>query len=238
MFAQVAPCPRDGSACADARNKGIHRSGVREDFRTRRAVVRFRIIRIGELIQKYIAFRGGQPLGFLNGPAHTLRGGGENEFRPKTAEQGFAFVTHGFRHGQDKLEPHACGYDRQANAGVSAGRFDNGSVRLEGAPFESPLNHTEGGTVFDGASRVAGFDFDQNLCVKTCGQFGEPYQRRFSDALQQIHNVSFCSESRLQDGMIYFFQFDTSRFDGVALPSAGAVRSPQFPALRIRGHFL
>ena len=68
VFAQVAPCPRDGSACADARNKGIHRSGVREDFRTRRAVVRFRIIRIGELIQKYIAFRGGQPLGFLERP--------------------------------------------------------------------------------------------------------------------------------------------------------------------------
>lgn len=68
--------------------KGIHRSGVREDFRTRRAVVRFRIIRIGELIQKYIAFRGGQPLGFLNGPAHTLRGGGENEFRPKTGGAG------------------------------------------------------------------------------------------------------------------------------------------------------
>lgn len=49
--------------------KGSTVPGVREDFRTRRAVVRFRIIRIGELIQKYIAFRGGQPLGFLNGPA-------------------------------------------------------------------------------------------------------------------------------------------------------------------------
>jgi hypothetical protein len=100
-------------------------------------------------------------------------------------DQQFASLNaHALGHGEDQPVAPAGADKGQADAGVAAGRLDDGPSGLEYAPLLGIIDHGHGHPVLDAAQRVAGFDLGQQFGPG--GQSLEPDQRGVTDRTGEI----------------------------------------------------
>ena len=154
------------AAGSDACYNGVDFSaGVAPDFFSRRLAVDLRIGRIVELLGAPSARR----LGFdLLGDPQRLR----EAFRPRSEDKLCAESLQQFpaldgervRHDQDALVAFRCGDERQADAGVATGGFDDRVLAgFDLAAFFRVVDHGNGDAVLDRGEWVEGFEFDDHL---------------------------------------------------------------------------
>jgi hypothetical protein len=96
------------------------------------------IRRIGKLLQ-HDAIRNllVQFLGLGNRAFHALRALGQNEFRAENLQQLAPLRAHGFGHGQNQFQTRERRDERQRDAGVAAGRFDQDGVFVDAPDFSA-----------------------------------------------------------------------------------------------------
>ena len=94
--------------------------------------VDLRVGRVGELLgPDGVLGVGHDLLGLLDGAAHALGAGGQDDLGAVRAQHDPALGGHGLRHGQDDLVAAGGADHGQGDAGVAAGGFDDGAAGLE-----------------------------------------------------------------------------------------------------------
>jgi hypothetical protein len=105
---------------------------------------------IVELLRQPRAFVVGRVL--LGHPLRLLdpfRAGREDQLRAERLRELAALHGHRVRHHQRALVAFGRGHERQADAGVAAGGFDDGVARLDLAGLLRLIHHRDGQAVFD-----------------------------------------------------------------------------------------
>jgi len=84
-----------------------------------------------------------------DGALHALRSGGEHDFRTESFQQHPALEAHRFWHGENQLVTFDSGDERQRDAGIAAGRFDErGFSRRNFAGLFGLVDHAHADAVF------------------------------------------------------------------------------------------
>ena len=167
LFLEVAPDAGDGAAGAHAADEvGDFSFGVLPDFRAGGAIVRFRIHRVGVLIGiKGIGnfareFCGD---GIVAARIFGLDGGGaDDHFGAESFQQINFFARLLVGDGEDDFVAAHAGDERESQAGVTGGAFDDGAAGLEFAGAFGFFDHGDADAVFHRAAgiHVIGFDPD------------------------------------------------------------------------------
>ncbi len=157
----------DRTAGADARDDDVDGAiGIVPDFFGRRNLVNIRIGFVFELLRHDRARRFiNQLLGAIDGAAHALFRRRELEFRPQQDQHLAALDRHRFRHDQDQLVALGCGDERQGDAGIARGRFDDRTARLQQPPGFEGFDHRYADAVLDRSHRVEEFELGQHRCL-------------------------------------------------------------------------
>ena len=77
------------------------------------------------------------------------------------------------------------GDQRQADARIAGGAFDDQAAGLQVAALFGLQDHVTGRTVLDGLSRVEKFSLAQDFTARRLGQFVEANKRRIPDGVHQ-----------------------------------------------------
>ena len=138
---------------------------VTPDFRRGAFIMRQRIVGIGELVEDDAAALGAQFFRRVARQLHAAFLRGQHQFCAKGAHGLAAFYALVFRHHQYHLVAAHRRRHRQRNAGVAAGRFDQGIARLDFAALFGPHDHRQRGAVFHRAGRIIAFQLGQQHIV-------------------------------------------------------------------------
>lgn len=136
------------------------------DLRASGLAVNLRVVGVVELLEEVaiLSERRHKFLGLGDGTAHSLGGGGEDEVRPEGLEEDAAFHRHGFGHGKDELVSLGGGHHGKADAGVAAGRLDEGGLaRSDVAALFGLGDHGKSDPIFDGVGGVGALELGHNL---------------------------------------------------------------------------
>ena len=123
----------DGAAGADAGDEDVDLAvGVVPDLLGGGRAVDLGVGLVGELLGPDRALRVRDDLlGLLDGALHALGPGRQHELGAEGAQQHAALLAHRLRHGQDHLVAAGGADHGQRDAGVAAGRLDDGAAGLE-----------------------------------------------------------------------------------------------------------
>ena len=105
---------------------------------------------------------------------------------PRACEQLAALDRHRVGHDQRALVAFGRGDERQADAGVAAGRFDDGVARLDLAGLLRFVHHRDGDAVLDRRERVERLEFGDDFRRAFGDDAIEPHQRRTPDQLRDV----------------------------------------------------
>ncbi len=155
----------DGAARAHAGHKDIDVpvQGV-PDFRTGGGPVDRGVGRVGELVRHPgVASCFNQVPGRLDGPFHSFLSRCEVQCRPQVGQKLPALDTHGFRHGQDQVQPLDPAHECQSNAGIAGGGFHDYRVRGDFSDFNAVVDHGQSDTVLDRGQRIEIFQLSVDV---------------------------------------------------------------------------
>ncbi|MPN01533.1 hypothetical protein SDC9_148742 [bioreactor metagenome] len=186
------PHAGQGAARADSGHKSVHLPvGIAPDLLGRMHSMIIRVGRIVELLgYDRIRVTGVQLFGFGNGALHAGGAVGQHQLGAIGGQEFAPLHAHGFRHGQNQPVTLDRRHQRQADAGIAAGRFDDQSAGLEYARLLRGLDHRQRDAVFDRTARIERFDFGHHFGA-TGIEFGDAHQRRVSDLFQNaVGNVA------------------------------------------------
>ena len=116
---------------------------------------------------------------------HALCAVGEHQLSAVGLEHITALNAHCLGHGQDDAVAFGCRDSRKADAGVAAGRLDDGRARLERATFLGLCDHCIGDAVLDRTCRIKILKFGQDARIRAgfCCKFVCRVQRGVADQL-------------------------------------------------------
>src|SRR5208282_3355619 len=180
----VARDSGDGAAGADAGHEDVDGAvGVIPYFRAGGRFVDGRIGGILELLEQDVAIRRRRRdfLGLGDRSVHAARAFGQYEVCAVGNQQFPALEAHRIRHRQGQREVAGGRDERERDAGVAAGRFDQFFAGTEQAALFRIPDHRSPDSAFYGIGRVASFNLAENDCRSAVGHAVEPHQRRVSD---------------------------------------------------------
>ena len=160
-FLQDSTHTRHCSTCANACNEDINvLVGIAKNLFCSRTTVHGGVCRIGELGGDDGSGTGiADALSFCDSGGHSTLGVGKDQFRTKGTNKNAALKAHRGRHNNDNFVTACCTDHRECNAGISRGRFNNGSARLELSGCLCCINNGTSDTILDGRSGVESLDF-------------------------------------------------------------------------------
>ncbi len=125
---------------------------------------------------------------------HALRSGCENDFGAKGAQQNATLQAHGVGHGDDQPVAFHRGDERQADAGIAAGRLDqDGLAGVNITGLLGFVDHADANAVFHAGDGVEAFQLGDDGRFGSGSDFVEPYQRsvtnQFGDIIGDFHDV-------------------------------------------------
>ena len=137
-----------------------------------------RVERIGELVEHDSAgVLDDKPPGALHRFRHQ-DAGRQHDLRTQVAEEGHTFRRHGLRHRQDQAITADGRYEGEADAGVAAGRFDDGRTGREDATPLGILDQRDAQPVLHAAARIAHFELGEDAARQPTPDPLERHQRR------------------------------------------------------------
>ena len=117
-------------------------------------------------------------------PVHALRVRGQDQRCPVGHEQAAPLDAHGVGHRQHQAIALHRRHQRQADAGVAAGRLDDRVARMQ-SPFPlRGLDHRQADAVLDAAARVVRLELAPHLGVLGPGQTAQANHRRVADQIE------------------------------------------------------
>ena len=133
-----------------------------------------------------------QFLGRVARQLHAAFLAGEHQLRAKGAHGLAALYALVFRHHQYHLVAAHRRRHRQRNAGVAAGRFDQGIARLDLAARLGLCDHRQRGPVFHRARRIIAFQLGQYGVGGRTGDALQLDQRRVADKIFEgmVHGLA------------------------------------------------
>ncbi len=168
----------DGAGGAHAADEvGDGAAGLLPDFGAGAVDVGLGVIRVGELVEDHPAAFVAHALGHVTGKLHAALLGGEHQLGAKGAHGLATLDALIFGHHQD----HAVAANRrrhgQRDAGVAAGRFDQGLAGLDGAAGFGAQDHRQRRPILDRPRRVIALELGKDDVVAASGDPLEPDQR-------------------------------------------------------------
>jgi len=122
--------------------------------------------------------------GAADGSGHAFSCWCEDDFGPEGEYQPATFDRGGFGHSDLQLIS-ASGADAgESDSGVAAGGFEYGHTGLEFAGIFCRFDHGESDAVFDAPERIHVFDFGDDFCGQSGGQFAESDERSVTDTFR------------------------------------------------------
>jgi len=101
----------------------------------------------------------------------------EDHLGPQRRHEPDALGAHRVRHDQDEVPVARGTGEGQTDAGVAAGRFDDGRVRVQASRQRRPVEHGRADAVLDGVGGVERHQFREEVV----GESAEAEQRRLAD---------------------------------------------------------
>src|SRR5947209_2360985 len=149
----------EGAAGADADDDHIYGSaGVLPDFEGGAFAVGFRVSLIVELLGEPGVGEGGAQFDdFVDGAAHTLVAGSEDDLSAETLQKEAAFEVDGVGHGEDAGVATGSGDPGEGDAHVTAGGFDDGVACAEESLVFGIADHLQGYAGFEAAAGAEHF---------------------------------------------------------------------------------
>ena len=152
---------------------------------------------VGDIVElvgpdRAVGFGFGQRFGEAAGVAHiivrVLIGCRRHlyQLRPRQPDHVFLFLALGFGDDNHRLEPHRRTHQRQTDAGVACGAFDNGATRFQGATRHGVTDDVKRSTVLDRLSGVQKFRLAQYLAAGQFTGLFQPDQRGLSNGVCQV----------------------------------------------------
>ena len=125
-------------------------------------------------------------LGLVDRAAHAVGGGGEHDLRAQRLEQSAALEHMRFGHGQDQLVTLGGADERQGDAGVAAGGFDDDGVLVDLPVALAGFDHRHADAVFHARQRVEELALGEHGRVILGDKAVEPHQRRAADGFGDV----------------------------------------------------
>ncbi len=178
----------DGAARADAGDEGIEPAlGRGEDLQRGAAPVGLWVGEVLKLLRHEAARVALDDLERpVDGALHQLAPWRQHDLRSVMLQEASSLGRGVVGHGDDQPVALDRRDQRQADAGVAAGRFDDGVSRLQRAALFGRLDHRQSDAVLDAAGGVEGLELDQHLGVLVSRQSSQSHHRRRADELEHI----------------------------------------------------
>jgi hypothetical protein len=139
----------------------------------------------------------GELAGARDGALHALRTGSEHELGAVRAQKVAALDAHRLRHGKQHLVAAGGGDHRESDAGVTAGRLDDGRLvgRDEPSLFGG-VEHREPDAVFDAAAGVERLELADDGGAGALRDAAQLHERcaadEFGDVVGYLHSRLLC----------------------------------------------
>ena len=117
-----------------------------------------------------------------DGALHSFRAGSQFQGGAQGLQQPAPLDAHRVGHREDDLVSLGRPDPREADAGIAAGRLDDGGALLQDALRFGVLDHREGDAVLDASAGVEVFEFEKNVGLLAF-EPGNPEKRSLSDKL-------------------------------------------------------
>ena len=127
-----------------------------------------------------------QLLGLGDGAVHALVAGRQHDLGAEGLEQPAAFQAHGLGHGDDELVAAGGAGEGQADAGVAAGRLDDGRVLVDLAVALGGVDHGHADAVLDRPERIEALQLGDDGGLGVADHAAQPDQRRVADGLGDV----------------------------------------------------
>ncbi len=166
FFLQVLRHAHDGAGGAHGTDEmGDLAVGIAPDLGAGTFVMGPRVVGIAELVEDDALAILLHLLGHVARIFHAARLGRQDDLGAVGGHALAPLDRQVFRHQQHHLVAADRRCHRQCNAGVAAGRFNQGVARLDVAALFGPLEHRHGGPVLDGSGRIVAFHLAEDNIV-------------------------------------------------------------------------
>ncbi len=188
LLLEVPAGAGDGAARTDARDEDVDLAvrGV-PDLGAGGLVVDLRVRRVLELVGED---RAGTLRGDLLGPGdaalHALRRGREDQLRAEHAQQRAPLLRHRLGHRQHELVASRRRDHRQRDAGVAAGRLDDGAAGLQAAVGLGRVDDGRTDAVLHRVRRVVELQLHRDGRAEPLREAVDPYERGVADGFGDV----------------------------------------------------